>query len=112
VAATGALLVASIMAHRQHGRETVRQSVSGELVAYEVADKTLTVRTEDGVQFFVVVDGASLHEGARTITLVDLASAGGCPTKVWFEDAAGRLVASDVRISCPAFGHEAATSFR
>ena len=74
-------------------------SVSGQLVSYEGASRTLTLATEAGEQRFVVSDGAAVHEGARDVSLVTLASARGCRAKVWYR-AAAQSTANDVRIVC------------
>lgn len=75
------------------------QSVSGQLVSYETSSRTLTLATEAGEQRFVVSDSAAVHEGARDVSLVTLASARGCRAKVWYR-AAAQSTANDVRIAC------------
>lgn len=99
-AALGAGAIALVAVQKHNAEWAVNQSISGELVAYEVSSRDLTLRTEDGDRHFVVQDGIPLHEGARTITLANLISASGCPAKVWYRDAEGRWIASEVRISC------------
>ena len=75
------------------------RSVSGQLVSYEATSRTLTLATEAGEQRFVVSDDAAVHEGARDVSLVTLASARGCRAKVWYRHAA-QSTANDVRIAC------------
>lgn len=76
------------------------QAVSGELVTYEASRQDLTLHTDSGDQHFRLRDDTPVHEGARTVMRADLASARGCPAKVWYRDTGGTWIASDVRISC------------
>ena len=99
-AAIGALAIALFVVQRQDAHEAASLSVSGELVTYDAYERTLTLRTEEGDRYFVVPAGTPLHQEAKAITLSDLASANGCPAKVWYRDGQGQLIASEVRIVC------------
>jgi hypothetical protein len=105
-AAIGALAIALVSVQRHSAQETASQSVRGKIVNYEASDRTLTLRTENGDRYFVVSDRTPLHEGAKAIPLADLVSANGCPAKVWYRDAEGQLIASEVRILCTTVSHE------
>jgi hypothetical protein len=100
-ATIGALAIALVSVEK-HNAPQADQSVNGQVMAYEMSSQTLTLRTANGDQYFLIPDGTPLHEGAKILTLSDLASASGCPTKVWYRDVKGQMIASQVRISCNA----------
>jgi hypothetical protein len=95
----GAGVVAFVAIGSFRGAPRNERSVSGQLVSYEATSRTLTLATEAGEQRFVVSDAAAVHEGARDVSLVTLASARGCRAKVWYRHAA-QSTANDVRIAC------------
>jgi hypothetical protein len=105
-AAIGALAIALVSVQRRSAQETASQSVSGRIVTYEASDSTLTLRTENGDRYFMVSARTPLREGAKAITLADLASADGCPAKVSYRDAEGQLIASEVRVLCATVSHQ------
>jgi len=85
------------------GQRNVRvddRAMSGELKVYEPDARALILRTDDGERQFMVDVGTPVHEGPRKLEIAGLRSAAGCRVKVWYRDAAGKRMASDIRISC------------
>jgi hypothetical protein len=76
------------------------RAMSGELKVYEPDVRALILRTDDGERQFMVDAGTPVHEGPRKLEIAGLSSAAGCRVKVWYRDAAGKRMASDIRISC------------
>jgi hypothetical protein len=93
-------MTAWLLFHEHSLRAVAVQSASGELVTYEAARQDLIIRTTNGVRHFRLREDTPVHEGARVLLLGDLASASGCPAKVWYRNTGGTWIASNVRVSC------------
>lgn len=91
-------VVAFLMGHSS--APATDRAMSGELKVYEPATRALILRTSEGEREFVVDSGTPVHEGPRSLEITGLRSAAGCRVKVWYQDAAGKRMASDIRISC------------
>jgi hypothetical protein len=78
----------------------IDRAMSGELKVYEPDAGALILRTDSGERRFVVDAETPVHEGPRRLEITGLRSAAGCRAKVWYRDAAGKRMASDIRISC------------
>jgi hypothetical protein len=102
VAAIGTVALASVFVQRRDSQEAASESANGNVVAYAVSDRILTIRTEDGDRSFVVPPGTPLHQGVKSMTTADLTGANGCPAKVWYRAVEGQLMARDVRLLCAA----------
>jgi hypothetical protein len=100
VTAVAAGTIAMLWVQCHHAPRARDQAISGAILRYEASGRNLTLQTDAGARRFVVQEGASVHAGARTLTLADLISASGCRAKVWYRDAPEVWTAREIRISC------------
>jgi hypothetical protein len=99
-AVVGLLMTAWAVVEEHRLPAATVQSMSGELVTYEASSEDLVIRTTNGDRHVTLREDTPVHEGARVLVHADLASASGCPAKIWYRDTGARWIASDVRVSC------------
>lgn len=63
--------------------------------------ETITIWTANGLETMALPSWVSVHQGARTLTVGQLAAHGDERVKVWFRAAGGRRTATEVRLAAP-----------
>ena len=108
VAAACVALVVVLVIEKQGAATATDRATSGELVRCEVSSRSLTLRTEDGQENFVVADDVIIHEGTKTVALADVCATIGQRIKIWYRELGNTRTVHDIRMSLRAMASQGA----
>jgi phage baseplate assembly protein gpV len=75
------------------------QTLTGEVVKFDAAAKTLTVKTAKGEEVVLVGTSTMINEGPKKLSAADLGSVAGYQAKIRYRNDGGRMVAHSVMVS-------------